>query len=166
MQCVKKWLLRMEEEGLSPDLVAFNSIIDSFARRGLLADAERWLKELKDAGLQPNVRSYTPFSAALAQRGDVVAAARWLRTMIEDSVETPVSPNAVSHATLVDAHVLALVSQGNATAASATLDRLLEAGADADARTISAVLRCCTRAGADKMPAKLDCFGTVGCTKV
>eukprot|EP00439_Symbiodinium_sp_Y106_P052043 s1208_g6.t4 len=165
---VKKWLLRMGEEGLSPDLVAFNAIIDSFARRGLLADAERWLKELKDAGLQPNVRSYTPFSAALAQRGDVVATARWLRTMIEDSV----SPNAVSHATLVDAHV----SQGNATEASATLERLLEAGADADARTISAVLRCCTRAaypsqrvlltnvgisrgGADKMPAKLDCFG-------
>lgn len=62
------WLRRMEEVGLSPDVMSLNAVIDACARAGQVERAEHWLQRLL-SGPGPNIVSFSSMLHACARRG-------------------------------------------------------------------------------------------------
>uniref|UniRef100_A0A6N2L8Q5 Pentatricopeptide repeat-containing protein n=1 Tax=Salix viminalis TaxID=40686 RepID=A0A6N2L8Q5_SALVM len=46
--------------GCKPDVVTYNTIIDSLCKDRLVNDAMEFLSEMLDRGIQPDVVTYTP----------------------------------------------------------------------------------------------------------
>lgn len=66
----------MEQEGIAPDVITYNSLLKAAAARGLLGDARRLYAELLQAGLAPSTFTYAAlFSAAARARSSDAA---WL----------------------------------------------------------------------------------------
>lgn len=66
----------MEQEGIAPDVITYNSLLKAAAARGLLGDARRLYAELLQAGLAPSTFTYAALFSASARARSSDAA--WL----------------------------------------------------------------------------------------
>jgi len=59
------------EDGLKPNEVTYNVLIQMYGRHGMSAEVVKWYKKMKDAGEYPNYASEAAYSAAIAALTDV-----------------------------------------------------------------------------------------------
>merc|ERR1719265_954598 len=78
MKQADKWMQRMLDAGVRPDVASFNSTIDAFARDGDVAGAERWLKRMENFGIGGNTITYNAVINACARAHDIPQAQWWL----------------------------------------------------------------------------------------
>ena len=97
----------MEDAGISPDLAAFNALIDACASAGDVPRAEGAFGELNAAGLVPDAISYTSLIKACAVAGKPRRAERIYREMQQKSnhFSTFIPPSVHTYRHLMAAHV-------------------------------------------------------------
>merc|ERR1712096_604194 len=63
---------RMQQLGLEPDVVTFNSLINAKAQRGDFLGVENLFDRMQQLGLEPNEVTFNSVITAKAKRGDFV----------------------------------------------------------------------------------------------
>merc|ERR1719464_1880801 len=81
MQRARQYWQRMEEVGLEPNLVSYNTVINACAILGEASKAVTWLACMTEKGITPDLVTYSTLCKAFAREGkaDVVEdIMRWL----------------------------------------------------------------------------------------
>merc|ERR1719316_1103557 len=61
----EKLLGELEQEGLQPDAISYNSVIHAWAKLGNIRRAEYWLKTMAEKGVEPNTISIIGFDTSV-----------------------------------------------------------------------------------------------------
>lgn len=99
----ERWLERMLEAGLEPNVVTYTAVIDAYAKAEDSAGAGRWYRRMLEVGVQPNTHTFGAVINAYAKGGDVEAA----ESMVEENLQRGFPPDLVAFCALIDACVKA-----------------------------------------------------------
>ena len=64
-----QFFYELRDQGVVPNLIAFNSIIHALSRRGRADEAKQIVQDMQAAGMTPSVRTYSPLIVALGKAG-------------------------------------------------------------------------------------------------
>jgi pentatricopeptide repeat protein len=131
----EKWLNKMRNSGIAPDVVSYNTLITALAKTGELTKAEEWLQRMEGAGITPNLVPFLCMIMVYSQQGNVRAVER----LSAEVMRRRLKPDA----RFVSAIILAY---GNATPrqpqqAIVAFQRLVARGIPVDHVTISELAR-------------------------
>lgn len=84
---VPKWIMKMKELGLKPDLITFNSFLVMLAKkRSETIKVKKWLDIMKQDGTKPDSSTYNSIMSAYYAMWDVEKAEYWKEEMIKDGI--------------------------------------------------------------------------------
>merc|ERR1719217_1189547 len=70
VQLAEKWLAKMLEAGVEPNVITFNAVIAACAKAGNGQRCEHWLEKMRHAGVQPNSFTYNSAAKPYVVKGD------------------------------------------------------------------------------------------------
>lgn len=72
--------------GAEPDAVTYTALIQAFAQRGLLPEAQKTLTEMRDLGLKPGQEAFTILIGLYTRKNHVLQATRAIHTMMREGI--------------------------------------------------------------------------------
>ncbi|MED6197508.1 hypothetical protein PIB30_057050 [Stylosanthes scabra] len=94
---VNGFLDKMEEEGFEPDLVTYNTLLNSYCRKRRLEDAFCLYKIMHIRRVKPNLISFTALMNGLCKEGKVKKAHQLFHQMVHSGID----PDIISYNTLI-----------------------------------------------------------------
>uniref|UniRef100_A0A7S4UB72 Pentacotripeptide-repeat region of PRORP domain-containing protein n=1 Tax=Alexandrium monilatum TaxID=311494 RepID=A0A7S4UB72_9DINO len=140
---------KMMRRGVLPDVISYNSVINSCARADDVTRASRWLDGLLGAGLRPDAVSYTALIASCSRRGDLQQALGWLEAMAASRLK----PDVVSWTALLKACALEWPARQNE--AEAILRRMVAEGVEPNKLTMLELSRAVSSDRQDRLRRQL-----------
>ncbi|XP_076892176.1 uncharacterized protein LOC143543826 [Bidens hawaiensis] len=98
---VNRFLEKMEEEGFDPDIVTYNTLIDSYVRRGRLKDAHYLYNIMCIRRVMPDLITHTSLINGLCKEGSVREAHKLFHRM----VQIRLNPDVFCYNTLICGYV-------------------------------------------------------------
>uniref|UniRef100_A0A803KN83 Pentatricopeptide repeat-containing protein n=1 Tax=Chenopodium quinoa TaxID=63459 RepID=A0A803KN83_CHEQI len=139
-----------------PNLVIYNTIIDSLCKDSLLQQAMDLFSAIKTDGIQPNVVTYTSLIRGLYNSGCREEA----KAVLTEMLKTNIAPTVVTYSTLVDM----FCKDGNVKEAQATLQLMTHKGVTPNIFTYNALLDgYCLRGQMRDAKKLLDIMAQNGC---
>lgn len=132
-------LKEMEAKRLSPDVVAYNTLLKAHERKGDALAARQVLLAMRQSLLSPNLVSFSTMISAYAKAGDPAGAA----TALADMRRSSITPNVFSFTSLISAHARA----GDAKSAELVLEDLVSCRLNPELKCYSALLDAHARCG-------------------
>lgn len=83
----EKLLMRMESEGIVPDLVTYNGLVSGYSIGGQIDEALAIIRQLNALGLNPNVVSWTALISGCSQNGNYKAALEFFTQMQQEGIK-------------------------------------------------------------------------------
>ncbi|KAK9692062.1 hypothetical protein RND81_09G238700 [Saponaria officinalis] len=126
-------LRNMESKApFKPDVVIYNTLIDSLGKDQLLPQALGLFKEMKTKGILPNVITYSTLIRGLCNLG------RWdeAKDLLSEMLNNSIAPDIETYNTLIDMYC----KEGNVDEARAILELMTERGVHPNVITYSALL--------------------------
>ncbi|XP_042479627.1 pentatricopeptide repeat-containing protein At5g40400 isoform X2 [Macadamia integrifolia] len=117
---VNVFLEKMEEEGFDPDVVTYNTLIDSYCRKGRLDDAFYLYKIMYRRGVPPDLVSYTTLMKGLCKQGKVRDAHQLFHRMVHRGL----SPDIISFNSLISGYC----KQGKMLESRSLLHGMIQSG--------------------------------------
>lgn len=87
---VRELALKMQSEGISPDVNTFNALIFAYSRSGLMHHAVDMYDQLRALKLRPTIATYNLLLKVSSTRGDVWRCFQLMQDLINDGIEPTV----------------------------------------------------------------------------
>ncbi|MCV5004772.1 pentatricopeptide repeat-containing protein, partial [Escherichia coli] len=68
---------KMENQGLFPDVITYNAILDGFCKQGRMHEAEQVLRRMTEHGVKPDRSTYTSLINGHVSQDNLKAAFRF-----------------------------------------------------------------------------------------
>ncbi len=127
-----KLLEQLIKNGITPTLVIYNVVINSYAREGDSEGTHRVFQEMKEKGLNPDEFTYNTLLNVYAQRGDTEGAHR----VFQEMKNAGFSSDEIAYATLTNAYARGRDPEG----AHATFQEMKEKGFNPDESVYNTLL--------------------------
>ena len=79
--------IRLSQEGVAPNTISYNILMDACVKAGSADAAEDWLAQMLAVGVEANEVSYATLIHARAKLGEKARAEEWLWRMIASGTE-------------------------------------------------------------------------------
>ncbi|KAH9604962.1 hypothetical protein KSS87_001779 [Heliosperma pusillum] len=135
---------QVEENGMKPDSVFFNAVINAFAESGNVEEAMKAFVKMGESGYRPTTSSYNTLMKAFGIAGKPEESMKLLEHM---SLNGPVKPNLKSYNVLVRAWC----SKGNIAQAWDVVFKMLASGLKPDTVTYNTIATAYVRNGKTKL---------------
>lgn len=145
----------ISKEGISPDPVTFNVMINGFCRAGEVERAKMIIDFMKKNGCSPNVYNYSALMNGFCKEGTTLEA----KQIFDEVKETGLKLDTVGYTTLMNC----FCRNGQIDEAMELLGEMKASGCRADALTYNVILRGLSSEGRSKEALKmLDQWGREG----
>merc|ERR1719301_83508 len=84
MESAEKWLAKMLETGVEPNVITFNSVIAACAKAGNGKRCEEWLEKMRRAGVQPNSFTYNSVAKPFVAKGDYERVEQFMKDLCSE----------------------------------------------------------------------------------
>merc|ERR1719301_409836 len=81
MESAEKWLAKMLETGVEPNVITFNAVIAACAKAGNGKRCEEWLEKMRRAGVQPNSFTYNSAAKPFVVKGDYERVEQFMKDL-------------------------------------------------------------------------------------
>merc|ERR1712151_1419067 len=125
----------MSSSEIKPDVVSFNTVINSHAKNDDPVSAMSWLRNLEAANLVPNIVSYNTVVGAYARVGDPYTVA----DVLEEMTSVSLDPNVVTWTSMLTA--CANAAPRRISAAERVFAQMRECGVKPNQATMKALRR-------------------------
>ncbi|ESQ45039.1 hypothetical protein EUTSA_v10010303mg [Eutrema salsugineum] len=146
----------ISNEGISPDPVTFNVMINGFCRAGQVERAKMIIEFMKKNGCNPNVFNYSALMNGFCKEGKIQEA----KLIFDEVKETGLKLDTVGYTTLMNC----LCKNGQIDEAMELLVEMKASGCKADALTYNVILRGLSSEG--RAEQALEMLGQWGCEGV
>merc|ERR1719217_1905478 len=81
VQLAEKWLAKMLEAGVEPNVITFNAVIAACAKAGNGQRCEHWLDKMRRAGVQPSSFTYNSAAKPSVVKGDYERVEKYMNDL-------------------------------------------------------------------------------------
>jgi pentatricopeptide repeat domain-containing protein 1 len=130
---------RMKQEGVAPNVICYNAVLDTHAKSGQWERALGLLQDMMDDGLEPTITSFSVTIGACGRSGQSERAVDLLDVIEQHALQ----PNLICYNTAIDA----CAKVGKWQEALQLLHRMKEAAVWPDVISMNGTIDACARAG-------------------
>ncbi|KAI8560978.1 hypothetical protein RHMOL_Rhmol04G0298800 [Rhododendron molle] len=123
----------LEEKGVHPDVVTYNSLIHGLCSSGRWKEANGMLGEMLDIGISPDIVTFNVLVDALTKEGKAKEA----EEVIESLIQRGVHPNVITYSSLMNGYCL----QGQMDEAIRVLNTMANRGIQPSVRSYTILIR-------------------------
>eukprot|EP00415_Alexandrium_ostenfeldii_P000115 UN0115 len=139
MQDAERWIATMTDEGFTPGVVAYNSLISGAGRQQNTQAAKRYYDMMIAADVKPNVFVFNALLSGAAKASCLATARKWWAEMHTQGIR----PTVVSYGTIINAHAKA----GQIERAEELFFEMRASSLEANDRTISSLINFYAKRG-------------------
>merc|ERR1719223_1702560 len=132
------WLQHMQNAGVEPNVVTYNSLILACSRNGDVAGAEKWAYKAEQVDIAAGATDHTAVVGACGNCDE---------SPTEKQMEKPSSPKAEPNVVTYSSMIDACAKVGDRAGAERWHKRMVERGLQPNTHTFSSVITACAKAG-------------------